>query len=204
MAAAVSVPNTFHGVTNSHADNHDANNAALVAWLNANALHLDGSKAFTTVPSGPAQNPTSEDQLARKTYVDGVFTLTRVGVRRAVALSIVVSPSLPVAVTWDTEDFDSAAFIAAPSSTITIPAGGAGLYQVMFRVTNNTPSVNTFLSINDAVNTLTSMTSGGTADDVLSMYAYLAVGSVIRGYITNLAGSTRNFVARMTLVRLTT
>lgn len=70
MATDVSVPNNFTAGTPSVADDVDANFAAVVTWINANAVHLDASKAFTSVPSGPATDPTSDNQLARKLYVD--------------------------------------------------------------------------------------------------------------------------------------
>jgi microcystin-dependent protein len=45
----------------------------ILTWINTNAVHLDGSKAFTAVPSGPASDPVSANQLARKAYVDAVL-----------------------------------------------------------------------------------------------------------------------------------
>jgi hypothetical protein len=70
MATDASVPNNFVAGTPSVADDVDANFAAVVNWINANAVHLDASKAFTAVPSGPASDPTSANQLTRKAYVD--------------------------------------------------------------------------------------------------------------------------------------
>lgn len=70
MASNVSVPNSFTNGVASDADDVNANFAALVAWINTNAVHLDGAKAFTGVPSGPATDPTTANQLARKSYVD--------------------------------------------------------------------------------------------------------------------------------------
>lgn len=70
MAANVSVSNTFTNGTAADAPEVNANFSSLVTWINTNAVHLDGSKAFTAVPSGPAANPTSDNQLARKKYVD--------------------------------------------------------------------------------------------------------------------------------------
>jgi microcystin-dependent protein len=45
----------------------------ILTWINTNAVHLDGSKAFTGVPSGPASDPVSANQYARKAYVDAVL-----------------------------------------------------------------------------------------------------------------------------------
>ena len=43
----------------------------LVSFLNNSVVHVDGSKAFTAVPSGPAANPTTANQFTRKGYIDG-------------------------------------------------------------------------------------------------------------------------------------
>ncbi len=76
MAADASVPNNFTSGLPSVADDVDANFAAVVNWINTNAVHLDASKAFTSVPSGPATDPTSDNQLTRKAYVDSKATPT--------------------------------------------------------------------------------------------------------------------------------
>lgn len=83
MAANVSVPNTFSNATTADAAQVNANFAALVAWINTNAVHLDGSKAFTAVPSGPATNPTDVNHLTRKAYVDGFFPVVTANIADA-------------------------------------------------------------------------------------------------------------------------
>jgi len=72
MAADAAVTNNFTAGTPAVADDVDTNFADLVTWLNTNAVHLDGSKAFTGIPSGPASDPTTANQLTRKAYVDSV------------------------------------------------------------------------------------------------------------------------------------
>jgi hypothetical protein len=73
MAAPASVPTSFSNGTTADAVAVNADFAALVSWINTNAVHLDGSKPFTAVPSGPASDPVSGDQLTRKTYVDSQY-----------------------------------------------------------------------------------------------------------------------------------
>ena len=73
MAVNVAVTYNFVAGTPSVADNVDQNFTDIVNWVNTNAVHLDGSKAFTNVPSGPAVDPVSANQLARKAYVDAVL-----------------------------------------------------------------------------------------------------------------------------------
>lgn len=73
MASNVTVPNAFANATTADATAVNANFTALVNWINTNAVHLDGSKAFTAVPSGPATDPTNVNHLVRKAYVDAFF-----------------------------------------------------------------------------------------------------------------------------------
>jgi len=72
VASNVSVTYNFVAGTDAVADQVDTNFNDVVSWVNTNAAHLDGSKAFTGIPSGPSSNPTTANQLARKAYVDGV------------------------------------------------------------------------------------------------------------------------------------
>jgi microcystin-dependent protein len=71
MAANLTVTNNFVAGNPAVADDVDQNFADVVTWVNTNAVHLDGSKAFTGAPSF-ASDPTSANQLARKAYVDSV------------------------------------------------------------------------------------------------------------------------------------
>lgn len=129
MASDASVPNNFVTGTPAVADDVDANFAALVSWVNTNAVHLDGSKAFTSVPSGPASDPTSDNQLARKAYVDGkVPTGTRLNVKVTRAAATSISGLSASTVTFTAEAADNGGFIATPASTFTVPSGGDGLY----------------------------------------------------------------------------
>jgi microcystin-dependent protein len=71
MASNVAVTYNFVAGTPAVADNVDQNFADIVTWINTNAVHLDGSKAFTGAPTY-GSNPTSANELARKAYVDSV------------------------------------------------------------------------------------------------------------------------------------
>lgn len=70
MASNVAVTYNFTAGTPAVADDVDQNFTDVVNWINANAVHLDGSKAFSAIPSGPATDPTTANQLTRKAYVD--------------------------------------------------------------------------------------------------------------------------------------
>lgn len=71
MAANITVTNNFVAGTPAVADAVDQNFSDITTWVNTNAVHLDGSKAFTGAPSYAA-DPVSANQLARKGYVDSV------------------------------------------------------------------------------------------------------------------------------------
>jgi len=49
----------------------------LVDFANQETIHKDASVAFTAVPSGPATDPSSDNQLARKAYVDNRYRKVR-------------------------------------------------------------------------------------------------------------------------------
>jgi microcystin-dependent protein len=73
MPTPVSVPNTFVAGTSIVAAQANANFAALTTWINTNTVTTDGLVPFTGIPSGPAADPTTANQLARKAYVDGII-----------------------------------------------------------------------------------------------------------------------------------
>lgn len=75
MASNVSVTYNFVAGTDAVADNVDTNFNDIVSWVNTNAVHLDGTKAFTGIPSGPSSDPSSANQLTRKAYVDKKWTV---------------------------------------------------------------------------------------------------------------------------------
>lgn len=68
--ATAAVTYTFAAGGTILAAQHNTNFSDLVTYINTHAIHKDGSIAFTAVPSGPATDPTSDNQLARKAYVD--------------------------------------------------------------------------------------------------------------------------------------
>lgn len=48
----------------------NTNFSDLVTFLNTDVMHRDASSAFTAIPSGPASDPSTANQLSRKAYVD--------------------------------------------------------------------------------------------------------------------------------------
>ena len=68
--ATVSVTYTFTNGTDADADEVNQNFTDLVTFINTDVIHRDASVAFTATPSGPASDPTTDNQLSRKKYVD--------------------------------------------------------------------------------------------------------------------------------------
>ncbi|UOF82176.1 hypothetical protein [Caudoviricetes sp.] len=93
MAANATVPNSFSNGAATDAPAMNANFAAVLAWLNANAVHLDAAKAFTAVPSGPATDPTSANQLTRKAYVDAKFPVPTASIADLAVTTVKVADS---------------------------------------------------------------------------------------------------------------
>lgn len=75
--AVASVSNSFAPNTLIESAEVNTNFADLVTFLNGSTMHRDASAAFTAVPSGPATDPTSANQLARKAYVDKIKPVAR-------------------------------------------------------------------------------------------------------------------------------
>lgn len=130
MATAVSVPNTFVAATLADPAPVNGNFAALVSWINSNAVHLDGSKAMTGTLSGPAGiDPVSADQYTRKAYVDALadprVNVTAAGIGQA--LSSATQTALNFSVI---EEENGGEWGNATTNTLTVPTGCGGTYVV--------------------------------------------------------------------------
>ena len=87
--ATANVTYTFAPLTDILSSEANTNFDDLVTFLNTEVVQKDASVAFTAVPSGPATDPVSDNQYARKAYVDGVFGLIEMA-----AVSLINAPSL--------------------------------------------------------------------------------------------------------------
>lgn len=64
-------PYAFTAGTYAVAQQVNSDFDAVFGWINGGgAIWSDGSVAFSVVPTGPAVDPTTDNQLARKAYVD--------------------------------------------------------------------------------------------------------------------------------------
>lgn len=67
---SVSKTYTFVAGTDAKGTEVNQNFDDIITYVNNEVVVRDGSTAFTAVPSGPATNPSSDNQLTRKKYVD--------------------------------------------------------------------------------------------------------------------------------------
>jgi hypothetical protein len=67
---ALTIPYSFTNGVASDALEVNENFEDVAAYVNTSLIHKDASVAFTAVPSGPASDPSSDNHLARKAYVD--------------------------------------------------------------------------------------------------------------------------------------
>lgn len=120
--ATLAVSNIFAASTLIESAEANQNFQDIVAFVNGSVMHRDASGAFTAVPSGPASDPISDNQLARKRYVDVPFGLT-------VSTAFNVGNNVNTAVTG---------FVAVQSRRVTMVGTGmtiseAGVYRVTGR-----------------------------------------------------------------------
>jgi hypothetical protein len=194
MAADASVPYNFTAGLPSVADDVDANFTAVINWINTNAVHLDASKAFAGVPSGPATDPTSDNQLTRKAYVDAKIpfsTLFRARLGRATA--VVVSSGSPLGVTWLTESADPNNFWTS-GTNLTVPSGGTGLYAWGISSTIDVGTSTTWRVVDGSGNSLaTGLAGSATTTQRASGTLMLTTGDVLSVRIEHSAGANRSY-----------
>ena len=194
MAADATVPNNFVTGTPAVADDVDANFTAILTWLNTNAVHLDGSKAFTGAPSYAA-DPSTGNELARKSYVDAKAD-PRCGAWVARSSSDqTFAPGANAAFSFDTEVADSDGFWTS-GSTVTIPTGKSGVYAItaaLFNIGGLAPSNSFFgayISMSGHANVSLGYTSNVSTEASGSAIVPLPAGSTVQVFVKNGSGST--------------
>jgi len=68
--ATASVQHTFSALTDIKSSEANKNFSDLVNFINNQVIHADASRVFTAIPTGPPTDPSSDNQFARKAYVD--------------------------------------------------------------------------------------------------------------------------------------
>ena len=68
--ATAAVTYTFANGTNADGTQVNSNFTSVVNFLNTETIQRDASIAFTAIPTLPASDPTTDNQVVRKAYVD--------------------------------------------------------------------------------------------------------------------------------------
>lgn len=72
MASNATVTYSFVQGTPANAVEVNTNFTDVITWINTNAAHLDGTKAFTGLVTLPATTPSNANHATRKGYVDAL------------------------------------------------------------------------------------------------------------------------------------
>lgn len=122
--ATLSVTYSFVPLTLAESSEVNQNFQDVVTFVNGSVMHRDASSAFTAVPSGPATNPSTDNQLTRKRYVDNDLGILAINSNLALSGASIAVPAV-----WTTV---VARGITASTSGLTIVT--AGTYAVGFDV----------------------------------------------------------------------
>lgn len=91
--SAVSKSHTFVPGTDIESAEANQNFDDLVDYINGEVIVRDASMAFTAIPSGPATNPVSDNQFARKKYVDDQVTAASTAATTALNAAALARPT---------------------------------------------------------------------------------------------------------------
>ena len=87
---------SFSANTTAQAAQVNTNFNILKTYIESNCILADGSVAFTTIPSGPSLDPSTDNQFARKLYVDTLVN------KRTGLVSVESTPANVTFATFDT------------------------------------------------------------------------------------------------------
>lgn len=219
MAAAATIPNNIVDTTTNDAARPMANWNAILTWINANAVHLDGSKAMTGTLSGPAGvDPVSANEYSRKAYTDA-----RDAVEAAARLAADINPpqhgegiarvanqniaaATPTLLAFDSLVWQSnAAYGAVPNNFVTIPASDGGVHLVTYdaRVSGVVSASNSIeLMLNGANLATVSGGNGNVSSFVGSGLYFLVPGDQLSIRVTHGSGGVAAWIGRISIIKL--
>ncbi len=127
--------------------------------------------------------------------------------RRRVRLRRVANQALsagPNNITWDTEDVDTSAFIVAPSATITVPAGAAGVYVITVAAQTLAGTTTWLLALSAGVGTFSAAPSTANSSTHKKNFwvTWLDVGDTVTAQINSLSGADTLGSARLAMTRI--
>ena len=170
-----------------------------------------------TRPTGVEGRIIAETDTDRVLIYDGASWIRigsySAGARSGVSIArIATNQSIPngagtfTAISWDTELTDTDAYIAVPSTNITIPAGLGGFYAVTATVSFATsPGTNSTIELYNSTTTGIWRFPIGAASQIpsaLSMVADVAVGDALQIRVSQASGAAINATASLQMWRL--
>lgn len=97
--ATPAVTYTFAANTLVKASEANTNFQDIVDFLTSEVVHKDGSVAFTAHASGPASDPTADNQYSRKAYVDSRLQVRTYGMLNGAIVAQSATADIPIG--WD-------------------------------------------------------------------------------------------------------
>ena len=173
--SAVSKTYTFVPGTDIESAETNQNFDDLVDYINGEVIVRDASMAFTAIPSGPATDPVSDNQLARKKYVDDIAAVVAGTVT---ALTSTVNGQTTDITKRPTVNASTAGVkIVSYSVVVTTNANGDG--TVSF-------PAGSFTTCNNVIAVSGSMTAGApsTAISTISLTGFTNTGFTFRAFKT--------------------
>jgi len=114
---------SFSASTVAQASQVNTNFNILKTYIESNCILADGSVAFATIPSGPSLDPSTDNQFARKLYVDTLVN------KRSGLISVEATPANVTFSAFDTFTDFAEVSIVVPTNTnpydLTIVAGAS-------------------------------------------------------------------------------
>lgn len=196
MAADVALPVTLTNGTANDATQVMADLNAIITWINANALHIDASKATTGTLAGPAADPTTSNQYSRKAYVDNLdLHPPRASAMASRAQTQNVANATSADLTLDTEQWDvTANFFTAPAINLIVPAGYGGVYICVAGYLGPTSGCIAEVKVNGVTQFIVPTATGlSPLAAPATKLLLLAAGDQVKLTVTNNFGSAQNF-----------
>jgi hypothetical protein len=150
MAANATVTYSFVQGTPANAPDVNANFADVLTWINTNAAHLDGTKAFTGAVTLPSAAPTNANHATRKAYVDGLIESPVLRLARERWTVVSAAPT-------GTVNFDAATSALAYYTTNT-----SADWKINIRG-SSTVTLNSLLAVGDSATVAFAAVNGSTA-----------------------------------------
>jgi hypothetical protein len=195
-------------------------------WGAAAAVLADGSVPFSALIAGPATDPVGANDLSRKAYVDakvlagdnaeaaaraaGDLGQVRRSAQATRAAGQTLTTGVVANISFDTETWDSDAYITVPSISFIIPAGLAGIYVISGSLFNSTGFA-TLMQVEGTSGMLfraqqkdnqTGLFAGSIQCSAGSTIAYLPVGEAVVMKAYQNSGSNMNVTAVLNLTRV--